>query len=387
MTICDAVVIGGGMAGAAAACELAARLRVVLVERESVCGYHSTGRSAASFTENYGNTVIRQLARAGRAFFEHPPAGFTEYQLVRPRGMLTIARADQRHDIDRELARANEFAPTVHAVDRTEALRLVPILRPDYLADAILEPGSLDIDVHALHQGFLRSFGRRGGRVVVNAAVSSLTRRNGAWQVQAADRRFSAGLVFNAGGAWADMVGELAGLPPLGLVPKRRTAFNIAAPAGHDPQHWPLVNDVGGEFYFKPDAGQLLVSPADATPSVPTDAQPEELDIAIGVDRIERATTMRVERVAHKWAGLRTFAADGSPVVGFDELGDGFFWLAGQGGYGIKTAPALARATAGLVFERRLPRDLLGLGLCEGDLSPSRLRASALAPTDGATAA
>jgi len=387
LTVCDVVVIGGGMAGAAAAYELAERFRVVLVERESACGYHATGRSAASFTENYGNAVIRRLARAGRGFFENPPAGFVEHPLVRPRGMLTIARADQRDALDHELARANELAPTVHAIDRAEALRLVPVLRTDYLADAIIEPGSLDIDVHALHQAFLRGFRRRGGTIRTNAPVSSLVRCDSAWQVQAADEQLSTGLVVNAGGAWADTIAEAAGLPMLGLVPRRRTAFNIAAPVAHDPQHWPLVNDVGGEFYFKPDAGRLFVSPADATPSVPTDAQPEELDIAVGVDRIERATTIRVARVAHKWAGLRTFAADGSPVAGYDGLVDGFFWLAGQGGYGIKTAPALAKATANLVFEQRLPSDLLDLGLREGDLSPNRLRVKAVATTDGAMVA
>ncbi len=387
MTVCDVVVIGGGMAGAAAAYELAARCRVVLVERETVCGYHATGRSAASFTENYGNRVIRRLATAGRAFFESPPAGFADHPLVRRRGMLTIARADQRSALGRELARANESAPTVHAIDRAEALRLVPVLSSDYLAEAIFEPGSLDIDVDALHQGFLRGLRRRGGTIMTSAEVSALSRRHGAWRVQSAEEPISAGLVVNAGGAWADVVAELAGLPTLGLVPKRRTAFNIAAPAGYDPTEWPLVNDVGGEFYFKPDAGQLLVSPADATPSAPTDAQPEELDVATGVDRIERATTIRVTRVAHKWAGLRTFAADGSPVVGFDGMAEGFFWLAGQGGYGIKTAPALARTTASLVFDRRLPSDLLDLGLCEGDLSPNRLRMPAATRADGATVA
>ena len=374
MIRCDALVIGGGMAGASAAYELAARCRVVLVERESFCGYHSTGRSAASFTENYGNTVVRRLAKAGRAFFEHPPPGFVEHPLAAPRGMLTVARDDQLDDLDRSLIRAREFAPSIHAIDRAEALRLVPVLREDYVASAMLEPGSLDVDVNELHQGYLRGVKRRGGMIVTDAPILSVERRGTAWEAETGKDRFSAGLFIDAAGAWADSVAEMAGVAPLGLMPRRRTAFNVAAPHSHAVEHWPLVDDVGGEFYFKPDAGQLLVSPADQTPSDPVDARPEDIDIAIGVDRLERATTISVHQIKRKWAGLRTFAADGSPVVGFEDAADGIFWLAGQGGYGIKTAPAISRATAGLVFDGRLPDDLRDLGLAASDLSPRRLR-------------
>ena len=374
MTDTEILVIGGGIAGASAAFELAARRKTILVERESFCGYHSTGRSAASFTENYGNAVIRRLARASREFFEHPPAGLASAPLVTPRGMLTVGRADQRAALEAELVRGRQYVPDMYPVDADEAVRRVPILRRDYVAGGVVEPRSLDIDVHAVHQAFLKGFKGRGGAIAVDAEVVSLRRSHGSWQVETRAGSFTGAIVVNAAGAWADHVAALAGVHPVGLVPKRRTAFTVDAPVGIDVSGWPLVNDVAEQFYFKPDAGQLLVSPADATPSTPVDARPEELDIAIGVDRLERATTLSITRIKHKWAGLRSFVADGSPVVGWDDEAQGFFWVAGQGGYGIKTAPALARAVAGLVGHGRLPADLREEGLREEDLAPGRCR-------------
>ncbi|MDQ0474372.1 NAD(P)/FAD-dependent oxidoreductase [Labrys wisconsinensis] len=370
----DVLVVGGGIAGAGAAYELAALGSVILLERESQCGIHATGRSAASFTENYGNGVIRRLAMASRAFLTDPPAGFCDHPLLSPRGMLTIARADQVALLALELERARALVPTIVAIDPAEAIARAPVLRPDYVAGAILEPDARDLDVNGLHQGFLRAARARGARILVKAEVEAIAREGGRWSVTTPAGRFSAPIVVNAAGAWADAVAELAGVPALGLVPKRRTAFNIPVPAGMDIAGWPLVNDVGEEFYFKPDAGQLFVSPADATPSPPMDAYPDDLDVAIGADRLERATVLTVGRVSHAWAGLRTFAADGSPVVGPDEAAEGFFWLAGQGGYGIKTSPALSRACAALIRDRRLPDDLTALGLSLSDLSPGRLR-------------
>ena len=370
----DIVVIGGGMAGAAAAHELARDARVTLVEREAACGYHATGRSAASFTENYGPPVIRRLALASRAFLTAPPDGFADQPLLTPRGMLTIARADQMEALEQELSRALEFVPTMRRVTVDEALDLVPALRRDYVAGAILEPHSRDIDVHALHQGFLKGLRARGGAVVIEAEVTALARAGRAWRVATRAGDFACAMVINAAGAWADRIAALAGIPPVGLVPKRRTAFHVPAPADMAIDRWPLVNDVGGEFYFKPDAGKLFVSPADATPSEPVDAQADELDVAIGADRLQRATTIEVRRVTHRWAGLRTFARDGAPVVGPDADAPGFFWLAGQGGYGIKTAWALARATASLIAADDLPEDQRRLGLKAADLAPGRLR-------------
>jgi D-arginine dehydrogenase len=370
----DIIIIGGGIAGASAAYELAASASVIVLEREDSCGYHSTGRSAASFTENYGGVVIRRLAVASRGFLESPPDNFCEYPLLSPRGMITVAHAGQLEALREELERARALVPSITALDVDAALARVPVLRREYLAGAIIEPHCMDLDVHGIHQGFLRGARSRGASLILNAGVESIERIGEAWKVGTAAGVFFARVIVNAAGAWADRIADLAGVPRLGLVPKRRTAFLIPAPSGMDVAGWPMVNDVGEEFYFKPDAGQLFVSPADASPSEPMDAFADDLDVALGVERLERATTIQVGRVARSWAGLRTFAADGDPVVGFDPRVPGFFWLAAQGGYGIKTSPALSRACASLIQEQRLPGDLLALGITAAELSPNRLR-------------
>jgi len=380
VTRAEVIVIGGGIAGASAAYELAARTGVILLEREAQCGYHATGRSAASFTENYGTATVRRLAMAGRRFFEHPPAGFAEHALVRPRGMITIARADQIRELDAELARAKQFLPSIRRMAVEEALQRVPVLRADYLADAIYEPESLDIDVHGLHQGYLRGMKARAGVVVTEAEVERITHRAGVWSVGTRAGSFKAQHLVNAAGAWADEIAAKAGVRPLGLMPRRRTAFTIDAPAGMTIADWPLVNDVGSAFYFKPDAGQLLVSPSDAAASPPTDAQADEYELALGIDRLQRATSIAVRKVNRKWAGLRTFAEDGDPVAGEDPAMPGFFWLAGQGGYGIKTAPALSRIIAGLILDGAMPAVAAARGLSAAELSPARLTTLAAFP-------
>jgi D-arginine dehydrogenase len=370
----DVLIIGGGIAGASAAFEIAAFASVTLLEREAHYGYHSTGRSAASFTENYGNAVVRRLVIASRAFLESPPAGFSEHPLLSPRGLITTARAEHRHLLEEELAVASALVPSIQPIAAAAAIERVPILRPDSLAAAIFEPHSKEIDVGGLHQGFLRAAKLRGAVLRAGCEVESIARRGGQWMVQAGSETFVAATIVNAAGAWADVVAAMAGVAPLGLVPKRRTAFNLPAPPGMDVRAWPMVGDVIESYYFKPDAGQLLVSPADATPSAPQDVQPDDLDVATGVERFERATTYDVTRVSRAWAGLRTFARDDSPVVGPDAAADGFVWFAAQGGYGIKTSPALSRACAALLRRRPLPDDLQRLGLAAADLAPERLR-------------
>jgi D-arginine dehydrogenase len=374
MITADVAVIGGGMAGASAAFEISARRRVVLLERESFCGYHSTGRSAASFTENYGNAVIRRLARASRAFYERPASSFADTALAAPRGIITIGRTDQLGELACAFERARTSVPDLVQLEPDEVVARVPILRSSYVAGAFLEPRSLDIDVHATHQAFLKGFKARGGTIVTDAEVIALERRLGRWQVETRAGSFEAAILVDAAGAWADELARLAGARPIGLTPKRRTAFLVDVPPDARFSSWPLIDDVGEEFYFKPDAGRLLVSPSDATLSPPTDAQPEELDVAIGLERLMRATTLQVKRVTHKWAGLRSFVPDGSPVVGWDGELEGFFWLAAQGGYGIKTAPALARISAALIEYSTFPADLVGADLNETILSPARCR-------------
>ncbi|GAC1310336.1 MAG: FAD-dependent catabolic D-arginine dehydrogenase DauA [Steroidobacteraceae bacterium] len=367
------LVIGGGIAGASAAYEIAASSSVLLLEREAQCGYHSTGRSAASFTENYGNGVVRRLAIASRRFLETPPSGFCDHSLLLPRGLLTIARSDQLDLLAAQFKIATSLVPSIVAIEAAAALEHVPILRPDYVAAAFYEPDSMDLDVNGLHLGYLRGARARGVRVVVNCDVLAVDYRDAVWSVTTAQGSFEAPIVVNAAGAWADTIAGLAGLPPLGLVPKRRTAFNLPLPTGAASRGWPMVDDVGDELYFKPDAGQLLVSPSDATPSDPVDAQPEDLDVAVAVERFERMTRLPVMRVSRSWAGLRTYAPDGSPVVGWDGVGRGFFWLAGQGGFGIKTSPALSRACAAMIHGGDLPAELQQLSLTAEQLSPRRL--------------
>ena len=347
MTGADFLVIGGGMAGASAAYALAAHGVVVVLEQEERPGVHATGRSAALFSETYGNGVVRGLSRAGRPFLADPPDGFCAGPLLGPRGALFIADEADRPRLTAQEAEERATGAFT-ALSGAEVRDLVPILRPEAAVAGLLETGAMDIDVDALHQGYLRGLLRRGGRVVAEAGVMALRRGEGAWIATTPAGEFTAPIVVNAAGAWVDRVAALAGLGPLGLQPKRRTVALVEGPA-MDFAGWPLVIEVAERFYFKPDAGRLLISPADEIDSEPCDAQPEEFDIAVAADRVQAATTLTIGRIAHRWAGLRTFAPDRTPVCGFDPRSRGFFWLAGQGGYGIQTAPALASLTARLV--------------------------------------
>ena len=361
----DIVVIGAGMAGASAAWRLAQRFDVLLLEREDQPGYHTTGRSAALYTQAYGNAAIRALTVASEPFFRSPPSGFAATPLLTPRGAMLFGRADQTEALEAALRAGRRFVPDMKALDGAEAHRLIPALRPDYVAGAVYEAGAADIDVHALHRGFLRGLALRR-----NAEVTGLDRAGDGWRVRLADETLEARIVVNAAGAWADEIAAMAGVEPIGLVPKRRTAFTFAAEAGD----WPMAIDVDEQFYFKPESGRVLGSPADETPSPPCDAQPEELDVAIAVDRIERATHFTIRRLEQRWAGLRSFVADRTPVAGFDTDAEGFFWCAGQGGYGIQTAPAMGEAVAALVAGEGLPARVRELGLDEAGLGPARLR-------------
>ncbi len=368
----DYVVIGAGMAGASAAYELAAIGRVLVLEQEERPGYHSTGRSAALYAETYGNRTVRALTTAGKGFYLQPPAGFAEHPLLTPRGVMLIARPDQRHSLDGFMAEMKNLAGRVSRLDGAAARAKVPVLRADYVAEAAFDPDAMDIDVHGLHSGYLRGLKARGGQVVVDARVGALTRENGAWRIRSKAGEFRGRVIVDAAGAWADEVAALAGAKPVGLVPKRRTAILFQPSAGTDVRGWPSVIDIDEHFYFRPDAGRLMASPADETPMPPCDVQPEEIDIAILIDRLEKAAELPVKRVEHRWAGLRTFAKDKTPVVGYDPKVEDFFWLAGQGGFGIQTAPGITRLVAALIRRQPVPPDLADLGVAEADLSPAR---------------
>jgi D-arginine dehydrogenase len=368
------VIIGAGIAGASVAAELAGSASVVLLEREHQPGYHSTGRSAAVFTEIYGNAIIRGLSVATGRFLADPPEGFSEHPLLHPRPLLMIAREDQLAELRALHDEAVKLVPSIRVVGREELKRLAPMLRGGYAAAALIEPQSCDLDVHAIHSGFLRAARKAGAKLVQNAEVRALRRGGEGWTVETAAGDFSARVVVNAAGAWADEVAALAGAKPIGLVPKRRTAFTFTFAPERSVADWPTVIDISEQFYFKPEGARLLGSPADETPSPPCDAQPEELDIALAIDRIGQAADFEIRSVDSKWAGLRSFVADKTPVVGYDDRIAGFFWLAAQGGYGIQTSAALGRAAAALLKRQSFPRDLEALGVTAAALSPQRLR-------------
>jgi D-arginine dehydrogenase len=369
-------VIGAGIAGASVAAHLAEQGSVILLEREAQPGYHSTGRSAALFTETYGNSTIRLLSRASRAYYEARADGLAEHPILSPRGLLVYAPPEQMAALDAAWADLSPLGPPVHRLGTSETREIVPVVRPERVAASIFEPGAMDIDVHGLHGAYLRRARHRGCLIVTDVQVTALSCGAGSWTITTPVGDFVAPVVVNAAGAWADEVAGLAGLLPVGLVPKRRTAFIVAAPTGFDSRCWPLTGDIDETVYLKPDAGKLLVSPADETPIAPCDVQPEELDVARAIDRLMRDTIVEVRHVERKWAGLRSFVADKTPVVGFDPLASGFFWLAGQGGYGIQTAEGMAKTAAGLITRGALPDDIAALGIEAEPLSPARMRPS-----------
>ena len=371
----DFVIIGAGIAGASMGWELAGQRRVLLLERESQPGYHTTGRSAALYSATYGTANIRALTRASRAFYDAPPPEFGGAPILTPRGVVYLAGPDQLDLLDAAYAEILPLNPGVRRLTRDELLAELPCLRPEAVAAGMSEPGAADIDVHALHQGYLRGLRQRGGAIRCNAEVTGLQRLDDGWRVTlAGGEAITAGAVVNAAGAWADVVAALAGVPPIGLEPRRRTAFTFPVPAGMDAGRWPAVIGIDESYYFKPDAGQLLGSPANADPVAPHDVVPEELDVALGIHRIEQVTSFQIRRPSHSWAGLRSFVADGDLVIGWDNHVPRFFWLAAQGGYGIQSAAGAALLARQLALDEPLSASLVEEGVTRDALSPARLR-------------
>ena len=352
----DFAVIGAGIAGVSVAAELAANASVVLLEKEHQPGYHSTGRSAAYFSASYGSAAVRAATAASDSFFRAPPDGFSEAPLLRPRDTLFVARQDQLS----QLRTFYEEAPRLEQISGSEAIGQVSILDRGNIAAGLVETGGGDIDVESTLRGFLRQLERQGGVCRCQQQVRALTRSSSGWLLTTDNETLECETVVNAAGSWAGELGLLAGLSDLGIMPRRRTALLLRLPDVIFDAEWPLVVDMDEDFYFKPDAGLLLLSPADETPSVPCDVQPEEWDLAIAMDRFQRATTLSIPRIEHKWAGLRSFSGDMEFVVGFDPRVEGFFWLAGQGGYGVQSAPGLAKLSASLLLDEpdRLPKQL-----------------------------
>ncbi len=345
----DIIIIGAGIAGATAAAHLSPHRRVALIEAEESAGYHTTGRSAALWVQNYGPPDVRELSRLSRAFFENPPQGFTATPLMRRRAVLLVATEAQLPDLDAALAEGIGL----RRVTAAEAKQMLPAIRPGAIAAGAVEDDAFDMDVAAIHQGFLRQLRENGGILALRHRAGKIERRGVQWQVETTTgETVSAPVVVNASGAWGDEIAALAGVAPLGLTPKRRTAA-IVDPAPHDPENWPMVCDVKEKWYARPEARtRLMVSPADQTPSYPHDVRPEEYDVALGIDRMQQVLDIEVRRVEHQWAGLRTFSPDGSLAFGWDARAENFFWSVGQGGYGIQTSPAAGQLVADLVLGR-----------------------------------
>lgn len=345
----DIVVIGAGIAGATTAAALARDHRVALIEAEEQPGYHTTGRSAARWERHYGPPDVRLLTALSRPFFEMPPSGFSEIPLMRLRPTVVLARNTQRA----ELAQALADGPGRRPLAEEELRRILPALRPDYGATALIEDDCFDLDVAAIHQGFLRQFRGRGGVLGLRRRAGRIELRGAAWRVEtSAGDLFQAPVVVNAAGAWGDEIAQNAGVRPLGLSPRRRTGV-IIDPAPWDVAEWPMLMDVAESWYTRPEARtKLMVSPADATPMHAHDVQADELDIALAIDRMQQALDIKVHRVERSWAGLRTFTPDGSLAFGWDDAAPGFFWCVGQGGYGIQTSPAAGNLVADLIGDR-----------------------------------
>jgi len=373
MTNFDFIVVGAGIAGASAAYELQQHGSVVLLEREPLPGQHTTGRSAAFLVDSYAGPTVGKLTRAGRSFFEHPPEGFTDVPLVTQNSVLWIGREDQRASLDDAMAKGHAAGAELHEVDVCEARKLCPALREDYVRFSVAEPSAMHIDVAELLEAFLRGFRARKGTIATKAEVQRILKTAEAWRVEAGGRSYEAPVVVNAAGAWCDVIGNLAGARSIGLKPLRRTAITFDGPKDVDTRGWPLVIDADEDFYFKPEGAQLLASPCDETSSEPCDARPEDYDVALAADSVQRCTTIEIKHIRNRWAGLRSFVADRSLVLGMDPERAGFFWLAGQGGFGIMTAPAAARATAELIVNDSLPEDLIDLGVTRQSLSVERL--------------
>ncbi|MGO3870273.1 MAG: NAD(P)/FAD-dependent oxidoreductase [Alcaligenes sp.] len=372
----DYVIVGAGMAGVSLAYRLPESAQVLILERESHAAYHSTGRSAAMFVETYGTETIRALTVAGNDFFSHPPAGFTDQPILLPRGVLYVGTAEQQDLLDSQFKDWHEQGLDVSRLTAEQALAMVPCLDPAQLAGGLYDAQGQDMDVHALHQGFLKGAQAKGVALRLDTEVVSAHWDGECWEVQLSSEPtpLRTRMLVNAAGAWADTLAQRCGVQPLGIQPKRRSAFLFSPPEGVDHRDWPAVIDIGEEFYFKPDAGMLLGSPANADDVDAHDVVAEELDVATGIYRIEERTQLRIRRPSHTWAGLRSFAPDGELVIGQDAQCPGFFWLAGQGGYGIQTAAGASLLAATLLQNEELPDSLTALEVDPAVVSPARFR-------------
>ncbi|NUS71058.1 MAG: FAD-binding oxidoreductase [Ensifer adhaerens] len=371
----DVAIIGGGIAGLSLAYFLAPHRSVVVIEREEGLGYHSTGRSAAEFVLRYNAPEVCALAAISKSFFDNPPEGFSEVALLKQRGGVMIANAEKLARFEEVFAEESCANPDLRRLTIDEAIACVPILRRDYVAAAYYDPQFWDIEVENLLQGYVRGARRHGAAIIERSDVLAPRRDGDRWVLSTSAGELRAKTIVNAAGGWADPVAQLFGVAPVGIVPHRRTAITVDLPEGIDALTLPEINEIDEDFYMKPEGGRLLSSPADATPCEPGDVQPEEIDVAWAAHYVEEATTVPVRRIFKSWAGLRSFAPDKLPVIGFARERSDFFWLAGQGGYGILTSPALGAYAANLLIGASAPEGFGAVGLDPSTFSPERLEA------------
>lgn len=368
----DFVVVGGGIAGAAATAFLSAHGDVTLLEQESSLAYHTSGRSAAMLVENYGSAGSRPLVKAARPFLESPPEGSADSPLLSDRAVMWVAGDDDIADIESKAASVVADGAGGRLITPEEAISLMPILDPNWIGAALYEPSGADIDVAGLHQAFVRIARANGAEIITSSPLTSATRTGHGWEVVSGDKTFEASAIINAGGAWGDEIARRSGLQPIGLQPYRRTAFMV--PGRDDAADWPMIVETAERWYLRPDGVQFLCSLAEEVPSEPLDAKPRMEDVALAIDRINHATTLGIRTVNSQWTGLRTFSPDRDLVIGEDPTAPGFFWLVGQGGIGIQTSPAYGALVASQVVGSDLPAGLSEAGVDPDRTHPARFR-------------
>lgn len=365
----DFLILGGGIAGLSAAARLASHGRAIVLEAEGALGYHSSGRSVSFSHYGIGNQAVRGLTAHSRHFFEAPPEGFSDVPIARTFASLYFAEEGALPALASLAGAMAGFTDAIRPVGADEMAALCPALNtgPGAAVRGLIDPTGFKLDADALLQGYARRIRAAGSEIRTGHRVAAIERRGADWIV---DGAIAAPVLVNAAGAWADGVAALAGVRPLGLAPMRRTIVAVDPPPGVDISGWPFAHSVAGDFYMLPEAGRILASPVDEVPDRPGDAQPEDYDLALAADRLEHYTSVRVARIAHRWAGLRTFTADRTPTAGFAPDAPGFFWLAGQGGYGLQTAPAMAEIVEALITASPWPE---GLAAAPAQIRPERL--------------
>ncbi len=370
----DFIIIGAGIAGTSAAWRLSTHGKVIVLEKEKLPGYHTTGRSAAFFTTNYGNQTIRNLTKASYKFFINPPKNFNNYPLIhKGSGTIFIGNKKQSKSIDKEIIKNMNSDTRISEISLGKVFQLAPMLRKNYVSRALLEKDSMYMDVNELHQSFIRGIVKTKNEIICNAEVKKIEKNKNIWTLKTSKGDFKSPIIINAAGAWSDHIGKLANGSTIGLKPFRRTVIVFNHNKKNYGNLWPLIIDIDENFYFKPESGNVLASPADETPTIPCDVQPEEIDVALTIENVKTTTKFNINKIIKKWAGLRSFVPDRTPVVGEDPKLKGFFWLAGQGGYGIMTSPSISKIIECLITGRDWPKDLIYYNIKENSLSPYRL--------------